>query len=99
MTLWLDSHRLHLNYPRAGQYIDAPLDGSDVAVLGARAPLGVTYSIRLVERQKISILTKRDGKTLTQGFLELGEGGRVITEAWWPPGHPGDQNTFVYERK
>ena len=38
MTLRLDSQTLHISYPSAGQYIDAPLDGVDAVVHGPHAP-------------------------------------------------------------
>jgi hypothetical protein len=99
MTLRLDSQTLHINYPSAGQYIDAPFDGADTAVHGPHAPEGVTCTVRLVGRREISTLTKRNGKALTQGSLELSNDGRVITESWWTPDQPADKGTFVYERK
>lgn len=34
MTLRFDGQRLHITYPNAGQYIDAPLTGADSAMLG-----------------------------------------------------------------
>jgi hypothetical protein len=99
MTLRLDSQTLHISYPSAGQYVDAPLDGVDAAIHGPHAPEGVTYTVWVVGRREISTLTKRDGKTLTQGSLELSNDGRVITESWWNPSQPADKGTFVYERK
>lgn len=99
MTLKLDSQTLHISYPSAGQYIDAQFAGLDLPVHGPHAPEGVTYSARLVGRREISTLTKRNGKPLTQGSLELSDDGRVITESWWNPGQPVDKGTFVYERK
>jgi hypothetical protein len=99
LTLRLDSQTLHISYPSAGQYFDAPFDGVDAAMHGPHAPEGVTYSVRLVGRQEISILTKRNGKPLTQGSLDLSDDGRVITESWWTPDQPADKGTFVYEKK
>ena len=99
MTLSLDSQALHISFPNAGQNIDEPLNGVDAAMHGPHAPNGVTYAVRLVGRREISTLTKRDGKTSTQGSFELSDDGRVITESWWTPGHPADKSTFVYERK
>jgi hypothetical protein len=99
MTLSLDSQTLHISFPNAGQYIDEPLDGVDAAMHGPLTPKGVTYAVRLVGRREISTLTKRDGKTLTQGSLKLSADGNVITESWWNPARPADKGTFVYERK
>jgi hypothetical protein len=99
LTLRLDSQTFHLSYPSAGQYVDAPFDGVDAAVQGPHAPEGVTETVRLVGRREISTLTKRNGKALTQGSLELSDDGRVITESWWNPSQPADKGTFVYERK
>jgi hypothetical protein len=99
MVLRLDSQTLHISYPSGGQYIDAPLDGVDAAMHGPHAPEGVTYAVRRVGRREISILTKRNGKALTQDSLELSNDGRVITYSWWDPDRPNDQGRFVYEKK
>jgi len=99
MTLVLDSQTLHLSYPIAGQYVDAPLDGSDAAVQGPHAPEGITYSVRLAGRREIQMLTKRSGTPLIQGSLELSNDGRVITESWWRSSQPTDKGVFVYEKK
>jgi hypothetical protein len=98
MTLRLDSQTLHISYPSAGQYVDAPLNGVEAAVHGPHAPEGVTYTVRLVGRREISTLTKRNGKPLTQGSLELSDDGTVITESWWNSGQPADKSVFVYEK-
>ena len=99
MTLRLDSQTLHISYPSAGQYIDAPLDGVDTAVQGPQAPEGVTYAVRLVGRREILLVAKRNGKVLSQESLESNDDGRVITESWWNPGRPADKGTFVYEKE
>ena len=99
MTLRLDSQTLHLSYPIAGQHVDAPFDGVDAAVQGPHAPEGVTYAVRLAGRREIRTLTKRSGKALTQGSLQLSDDGRVITDSWWNPGQPNGKGTFVYEKK
>jgi hypothetical protein len=99
LTLRLDSQYLHISYPSVGNYVDAPLKGADAAVQGPLAPEGVTYSVQLAGRREISTLTKRDGKTFTQGYFELSDDGRVITESWWNPNRPADKSTFVYEKK
>ena len=99
MTLRLDNQTLHIGYPSAGQYIDAPLDGVDAAVHGPHAPEGTTYAVRLVGQREFRTLTKRNGKVLLQGSLELSDDGRVITESWWNPEQPTGKGTLVYERK
>ena len=99
MVLRLDNQTLHISYPSAGQYIDAPLDGVDAAMHGPNAPKGLNYAVLRVGRREISILTKRNGKALTQDSLALSNDGRVITYSWWDPDRPNDQGIFVYERK
>jgi hypothetical protein len=99
MTLRLDSQTLHLSFPSAGQYVDAPFDGADTAVQGPQAPVGITYSVRLAGRREIRTLTKRNGKPRTQGSLALSEDGKVITESWRNPGQPTDNGMFVYEKE
>jgi hypothetical protein len=99
MTLRLDSQTLHMGYPSAEQYIDAPLDGVDAAMHGPHAPEGTTYTVRLVGKREIVTLAKHNGKVLIQSSLELSADGRAITESWWNPGQPADKATFVYEKK
>jgi len=99
MTLSLDTKTLHIGYPSAGEYIDAPLDGTDAAVSGPHAQKGLTDAVRLVGRREISVLAKRDGKVILQDSLELSSDGRVITYSWWNPDRPNDKGTLVYERK
>lgn len=99
MTLRLDNQALHISYPSAGQYVDAPLNGGEAAVHGPHAPEGTTYTARLVGQRKILTVTKRNGKISLQGSFELSDDGKVITESWWSPSQPAGKGTFVYERK
>lgn len=99
LTLRVDSQTFHESYPRAGQYVDAPFDGVDAAVQGPQAPEGVTSSVRLAGRREIHTLTKRNGKVLTQGSLELSKDGSTITDSWWNPDRPTDNGVFVYEKQ
>jgi hypothetical protein len=98
MTLRLDNQTLHISYPNAGQYIDAPFDGADSPVHGPHAPDGTTFTAKLVGRREIRTLSKRNGKVLTQESLELSNDGRVITYSWWNLDRPNDKGTFVYEK-
>lgn len=99
LALRLEKQTLHLSYPSGGQYADAPFDGADVPLRGPHASEGLTYSARLVGRREIQTLTKRNGKALTQGSLELSNDGRIITESWWNPGQPAGKGKLVYERE
>lgn len=99
LTLRFDTQTLHIAYPSAGQYIDAPLNGLDAAVHGSHVLEGMTYGVRPAGRREFLILTKRNGKVFTQGSLELSGDGRIITESWWKPNQSSGKGTFVYERK
>ena len=99
LTLRLDGQTLHLSYPNAGQYVDAPFDGADAVVYGIHSPEKITYSMRPAGRREIHTLTKRSGKALTQGSMVLSDDGRDITYSWWNPGRPTAKDTLVYERK
>jgi hypothetical protein len=99
MVLRLDGQTLHIGYPGAGQYIDAPLNGVDAVVHGPHAPEGMTYSARLGGKREILTLTKRKGKAITQGSLELSDDGAVVTESWRSPDRPTGRGALVYERK
>jgi hypothetical protein len=99
MTLRSDSQTVHIGYPSAGQYIDAPLDGVDTAVHGPHAPEGRTYAVRHAGRREFLYLTKRNGNVLTQGSLQLSNDGRIITDSWWNPDRPADKGTLVYDKR
>jgi hypothetical protein len=97
LNLRLDNQALHIDYPNAGQHIDARLDGVEATVHG---PLdGMTYALRIVGRRKFLTVTKRNGKVLNQGSLVLSRDGRVITNSWWDPNRPNNVGTLVYEKK
>jgi hypothetical protein len=98
MTLRLGNQTLHIDYPSAGQHIDAPLDGVEAAVRGSYAD-GTTFAARVAGRRKFLSLTKRNGKVLTQGSLELSNDGRIITDSWWNPDRPADKGTLVYDKR
>jgi hypothetical protein len=99
MTLRLDNQALHIGYPNAGQYIDASLDGVDTVVHGPNTPEGTTRAVRRVGKHEFLILSKRSGKVLTRGSLELSNDGSTITDSWWSPDRPTEKSTFVYEKK
>jgi hypothetical protein len=99
MTLRLDNQTLHIDYPSAGQQIDAPLNGVDAAVRGPQNAAEATFAAQLVGPRKILTLTKRNDQAVTQGSFELSSDGRVITDSWWNPGQAADKSTFVYEKK
>jgi hypothetical protein len=99
MTLGLDSQALHIGYPNAGQYIDAPFNGVYSVDHGPNAPEGMSHTARLVGKREIVALAKRNGKVLIQSSLELSADGRAITESWWNPDQPSNKATFVYEKK
>jgi hypothetical protein len=99
ITLKLDKQTLHIVYSSAGQSIDAPLDGVDTTVRGPHVPRGHTYAVRPAGPREFLTLSKRDGKTILQGSLELSGDGRSVTESWWEPGHPADKGFLVYEKQ
>ncbi len=99
MTLTLDNQALHIDYPSAGQHVDAPLDGSDAAVRGPHVPEGTTLAVRPAGRREFRTVTKRQGKLFSQGTLELSNDGRVITDSWWNPSQPTDKGTLAYNKQ
>jgi hypothetical protein len=99
MTLRLDNQALHIDYPNAGQHIDAPLNGVDAALQGPHAPEGTTRTVQPAGNREFLIVTKRYGKVFSQGSLKLGNDGSIITDSWWNPDHPSNKGVFVYEKK
>jgi hypothetical protein len=99
MTLRLDNPALHIDYPSAGQHIDAPLDGVEAAVRGPHAPEGTTLAVRPAGNREFLIVTKRHGKVFAQGSLKLSNDGRIITDSWWNPDRPADKGTLVYDKR
>jgi hypothetical protein len=99
MTLRLDNQVLHIDYPSAGQYIDASLDGVEAVVHGPHALDGTTYAARLARRRELLYLTKRNGKVLTQGSLKLSNDGRAIIDSWWNTDRPNEKGTLAYGKQ
>lgn len=99
MTLRLDGQVLHIDYPIAGQHIDAELDGVDSAVGGLHAPVGTTFAVRAAGNREFLTVTKRYGKVFSQGSLKLSDDGRIITASSWKPDRPSDVGTLVYEKR
>ncbi len=99
LTLRLDSQTLHIGYPSAGRYIDAPLDGVDAAMSGPHAPEELTYAVRPAGRREFLIVRKIHGKVFDHESLQLSDEGRVVTDSWWKPGLPNDKGMLVYDKK
>ena len=99
LTLRLDGQYLHIAYPSAGQYVDAPLNGADAKMYGPHALAGTTYLVRRARPREFLILGKRNGKAFNHESLELSDDGRVITDSWWNPDKPADRSTLFYDRK
>ncbi len=99
MKLRIDSRYLHLGYPSAGEYVDAPLDGADAEMKGPGALVGTTYSVLAGGRRELLMLGKRDGKSFTQDLLKLSDDRRVIIDTWVNPAQTTDKGTLVYERE
>jgi hypothetical protein len=99
LTLKLDGRVLKIGYPDAGQYVDAPLDGSDAPVRGPSAPDGLTYSVRGGGQRKFLYTTRRSGKVLVQGSFQLSGDGGTVTEFWQDPEGTNAEGRFVYEKE
>lgn len=99
MTLRLDAHALHIDYPNVSEHIDAPLNGVEAAVRGPHAPERTTLSVRPAGSREFRIVMKDHGKVLSQGSLKLSDDGRVITNAWWNPDRPAGIGTLVYDKR
>jgi hypothetical protein len=99
MTLRLDNHTLHIDYPRADQHIDAPLNGVEAAVRGLHVQEGATLAVRSARYREFHIVTKLNGKVFTQGSMKLSNDGRIIATSSWNPDRPADKKMLVYDRQ
>lgn len=99
MTLRLDNQALHIDYPSAGQQIDASLDGVEGPVRGPHAPEGTTFAVRPAGNRKFLTVTKRRGRVFSEGSLELSNDGKSIIDTWWNPDRPNVKGTLVYEKQ
>jgi len=99
MTVKLDNRSLHIGYPNAEEYIDAPIDGVDTPDHGPHAQEGVTSAVRPAGKREFLIVMKRHGKVFFQYSLELSKDGRTITDSWRNPDRPDDKGTLVYEKQ
>ena len=99
MTLRLDNQALHIDYPSTGEHIDAPLNGAEATVRGPNVPEGTIRAVRPAGQREFLILTKRNGKILSQGSLKLGVDGRTIIDSWWNPDRPADKGALLYDKQ
>lgn len=99
LMLKLDDHVLHVDYPSAGQHIDAPLDGVDTPVQGSRVLDGSTCSVRHVGSREFDTVTRRYGKVTTEVIMKLGGDGETITESWRNSDQPNDKGILVYDKQ
>jgi hypothetical protein len=99
LTLNLDSQYLHIGYPSAGLYVDAPLNGADAAMYGPHAVPWMTCAVRRTGQRDFLVVWKRNGEPFNQESLELSNDGRVITDSWWKADQPTSKSTLVYEKK
>ena len=99
MTLRLDNQSLHIDYPSAGQHIDAPLDGVEAAVHGPRVLEGATLAVRPAGNREFLTRTQLHDQVFTQGSLQLSNDGRIITASSWTPDRPDVKGTLVYDKQ
>ena len=99
LQLALNKRSLHIAFSEIGQYIDAPLDGSDAPVHGPGAPQGLTVAITPHGPQEFLTLQKVGGKIIHQGSLRLSADGRTLVEEYWHPSAPDQKATLVYEKQ
>ena len=99
LVLALNQRSLHIAFSESGQYIDAPLDGSDAPMLGPGVPQGVTMAIRPHGAQEFLTLKKIGGKIVNEGSLRLSADGRILVEEYWSPSAPAQKAMLVYEKQ
>jgi hypothetical protein len=99
MILRLDNHGLYVDYPSAGQYIDAPLNGAEAAVRGPNAPEDTAQAVQPSGSREFLTTTKRHGEVFRQGSLTLSSDGRILTDSWWNPDRPAVKGTLVYDKE
>ena len=99
LTLRLDSQYLHIGYPSAGQYVDAPLSGADSVVYGRDASKRVTFAVRRTGQREFFILGKNSGKPFRRQTLELSADGRVVTVSWLDSDEQSAKTTLVFEKQ
>lgn len=99
LLLALNERSLHIAFSESGQYIDAPLDGSDAPMHGPGVPQGLTMAIRPHGPQEFLTLKKVGGQIINQGSLRLSADGRTLVEESWGPGTPDQKATLVYKKQ
>jgi hypothetical protein len=95
----LNERSLRVAFSESGQYIDAPLDGSDATVHGPGVPEGLTMAIRPHGSQEFLTLKKFGGQIINQGFLRLSSDGLTLVEEYWSPKKPDQKAVVVYDRQ
>jgi len=99
MTITLDSQALHVIYPNTGENIDAPFNGTYVAISGPSAEEHSAYTALVTGRRSISLLSKYKNRSLDPYLFELSDDGKVITQSWRDTNQPSGKSTIVYEKE
>jgi hypothetical protein len=99
LSLALNERSLHIAYSDGGQYMDAPLDGSDASMHGPGVPQGLTMAISPHGPREFLTLRKFGGQIVNQGSLRLSADGSYLVEQYWPPNKPDQKAILVYERQ
>jgi len=99
LSLALNERSLHIAFSDGGQYMDAPLDGSDAPMRGPGVRQGLTMAISPRGPREFLTLRKFGGQIVNQGTLRLSADGAYLVEEYWPPSKPDQKAVLVYERQ
>jgi len=99
LQLTLSDRTLHVMFSDDGQYVDAPLDGSDAPMHGPGVPQDLTFAITPHGTRELLTTRKLRGQIINQGFLRLSADGLELVEAYWRSGRPDEKAVLVYERQ
>jgi len=74
-------------------------DGTPLPVTGPKVPPGDTIAFKAVSPRRMNFLTATNGKTNTEGYMQLSQDSKTLDDIYWDPADPTSKADKVYVRQ
>ena len=99
MKIMVSGKTISLQYPESQEQVSGKLDGSDLRVTGPTIPAGAFETFKSEGADKLHFAVKYKDRTLEEGDMALGQGGKVIAMQEWLSGDAGNKKTLIYDKE